>query len=60
MKGYWFKVRAKQLLAEMAQHFLFVMDGLIGSKFSLRRSTNVAQKKADTNIRAIQGFHCGI
>ena len=66
VKGYWFKVRAKQILAEMAPEVIFSFcSGWFDRfkarhKISLRRSMNVAQKKADSNKKAIQGFHRGI
>ena len=66
VKGYWFKVRAKQILAEMSPGVTFSFCNgwfdrfKVRHKISLRRSTNVAQKKADTNRKANQGFHRGI
>ena len=66
VKGYWFKVRAKQLLAEKIPEasFLFSDDWFDAFKqchrISLRRATNVSQKPADDKRGAIQGFHLTI
>lgn len=63
VKGYWFKVWAKQILAEMAPEVTFSLcNGWFDRfktrhKISLKWSMNVAQKKADTNRKAFQGFH---
>ena len=56
VKGYWFKVRAKQLLTEMDPEASF-HSLMVGS---FRRSRNVAQKSADDKQAAIQGFHRNI
>ena len=66
MKGYWFKLRGKQILAEMEPEATFSFCNgwfdrfKVRHKISLRRSTNVAQRPAGDNRKAIQQFHCGI
>ena len=66
VKGYWFKVRAKQLLAEKVPEASFLFsDGWFDAfkqrhRISLRRATNVSQKPADDKRGAIQGFHLTI
>ena len=63
MKGFWFRLRGKQLLAEMEPEASFAFcNGWFDRfksrhKISLRRSTNVSQKKADDKTQAIQEFH---
>ena len=36
MKGFWFRLRAKQILAEMEPEATFVMDGLIDLRSVIR------------------------
>ena len=66
VKGYWFKVRAKHLLAEkVPEEFFQFSDGWFDAfkqrhRISLRRSTNVSQKPADNMRGAILGFHSTI
>ena len=66
MKGFWFRLRAKQILAEMEPEATFSFCNgwfdrfKVRHKISLRRATNVAQRPADNNRKAIQRFHLGI
>ena len=63
VKGYWFKLRARQLLTEMNPETSFKFsDGWFTAfktryKISLRRRTNTSQKAPDDKVQAIQSFH---
>ena len=63
VKGYWFKLRAQQILKDMDSETTFrFSDRWFGAfkrrhKISLRRATNVAQKEPEDKRRAIQQFH---
>ena len=66
VKGYWFRVRGRQILADMNPEADFSFcNGWFDRfkarhKISLRRSTNVAQKPASDKRGAIQSFHRNI
>ena len=63
VKGWWFRVRAKQILGELHPdaEFLFSNSWFDGFKsrhrISLRRATNACQKPPDDKMEAIQQFH---
>ena len=66
VKGYWFKIRGKQLLTQMnldsEVHSFQFCDGWFDAfkqrhKISFRRSTNMSQKPPDHKRGAIQTFH---
>lgn len=66
VKGYWFKIRARQLLSEMdpGKSFQF-SDGWFDrfkarNKISLRRATNTAQKFATDKLSLVRQFHNSI
>ena len=66
MKGYWFKMRGRQLLKEMEPEAVFgFCDGWfdrfkVRHKISFRRATNVTQKPAEDKKQALQTFHRNI
>ena len=66
VKGYWFRVRAKQIMEvtnpEASACFSNSwFDGFKQRhKISLRRATNISQKPAEDKRGAIQGFHRNI
>lgn len=63
VKGYWFKIQARQLLSEMNPETSFAFsDGWFDRfkaryKISFRRSTNTSQKPASDNENCIRHFH---
>ena len=63
VKSYWFKIRGKQILAEMEPDANFTFSNGWFDRFkarqsiSLRRTTNIAQRPADDKEEAIRQFH---
>ena len=63
VRGYWFKVRAKQLMEEMEPETKFAASDGWFTRFkarhsvSLRRPTNASQKAAGDKEGCIQAFH---
>ena len=63
VKGYWFKIRAKQILAQLKPEAQFAFsDGwFTGFKqrnnLSLRRATNTAQQPRTDKVSMLQHFH---
>ena len=63
VKGYWFRVRAKQIMevTNPESSACFSNSWFDGfkqlHKISLRRATNVSQKPAEAKRGAIEGFH---
>ena len=66
MKGWWFKLRAKQILEDVEpdSNFSFSDGWFKGFKkrfrISVRRATNTCQKTPQDKQSAIQGFHRSI
>ena len=66
VKGWWFRVQAKQILGELHPdaEFLFLNSWFEGFKshhrISLRRATNACQKPPDDKMETIQQFHQSI
>ena len=63
VKGYWFKIRARQLLQQIEPGSTFQFsDGWFDrfkarQNISLRRTTNTAQIPAEDKLSLIRGFH---
>ena len=63
VKGYWVKLRARQLLAEIEPDSTFKFsDGWFDNfetrnNISLRRATNTAQKLATDKLSLVKGFY---
>ena len=66
VKGWWFRVRGKQILMELHPEALFQFscswfDGFkTCHRISLRRATNACQKPPDDKMEAIRRFHQSI
>ena len=63
VKGYWFRIRARQLLDSMHPEATFYFSNCWFKAFkdrhgiSLRRPTNICQRPAEDKMTAVQSFH---
>ena len=66
VKGWWFRLRAKQILTELepSTNFQFSNGWFLGFKkrhrISMRRATNTCQKEPEDKHSAVQHFHRNI